>query len=180
MHYHHTAAGYRAEDARTQHLQRPTGRRPSITSSYPICTAVLQKRVCHPANETAKCSMCSSKCTVALARAPKTLRMKSADTPIDTNPFACPTRLCRTFCLFLRHTLMLVVQAGNAHSSVIPKRLLGLCRLFTNCSANHLPWAYCVCWHGCLQVCQQPSSTCASENLHPMGSRLEHASSCAL
>ena len=128
MHYHHTAAGYRAEDARTQHLQRPTGRRPSITSSYPICTAVLQKRVCHPANETAKCSMCSSKCTVALARAPKTLRMKSADTPIDINPFACPTRLCRTFCLFLRHTLMLVVQAGSAHSSVIPKRLLRLCR----------------------------------------------------
>ena len=89
--------------------------------------------------------------------------MKSADTPIDINPFACPTRLCRTFCLFLRHTLMLVVQAGNAHSSVIPKRLLRLCRLFTNCSANRLPWAYCACWHGCLQVCQQPPSTCAPE-----------------
>ena len=103
--------------------------------------------------------MCSSKCTVALARAPKTFRMKSADTLIDTNPFACPTRLCRTFCLFLRHTLMLAVQAGNAHSSVIPKRLLRLCRLFTNCSANRLPWAYCACWHGCLQVCQQHSST---------------------
>ena len=99
--------------------------------------------------------------------------MESVCAPIDGSPFAFAHIAWhhRTFCLFLRDTLMLMMQAGSVHASVTLKCRLRRCRLFKSSPSNPLPPADCLRVRGCLHVLLYLCSICAPENAHGRGSR---------
>lgn len=80
----------------------------------------------------------------SLARPSEMLCMKSTCALIHCNTFACPhnARHRRTSCPFPRDTLIIVMQATTAHSSVILQSVLELLRLFASCSVKPLPSAH--------------------------------------